>query len=610
MLAPLSSVDNTEFYASAGYNSAWCSRDPLGIIEEMTPTTTLALIGALILFAGKAAAADVEPRCPGIVFTGDAVELSAAERRLVCGDPDSEAWGEVPQAQARRALKAFLQQRAYLRPVFTSEGGRLLVDRGTTTKVARLEGDGLPAGIDLSKRRGIVGQLLTPALLDTVEDALTGELQTRGYACPRVDMSADALSGVVRARFAGGVIHAAEPIEEPEIEGIDPAIFRRFEAFRRDRPLDQRLLTLTSKRVVAEALFLNSSYEVLCGSEGVRLVHRVAIAPPHLIRLGVGIDTEGLVRVRARWYHSRIGWRASAAEATLFASKREQSVDALMRFYLSPSSRLYLLPHSVGAHTDEPRFETVSSALSLEPGFTWDDQSLHLELRAGPALEYSDTRRGIGPRNSYFQSFRTHLEATSHLFEYYMREPRSGFRAELDTSSRLSQLNSQLTAHRVRIGSEKLWNVGGFEPPLAVFGTRGWAGTTIVANRDAALPQLPPAMRFFIGGDADFRGVGPGELGDESGFLTGVYQGLELRAADLLPYHLQPLVFIDAAMAGRTSLHLDPDVYYAPGIGARWSTFIGAFRASFARSLVWRRDPATAPGRRHWQFFFSYGREF
>ena len=117
-------------------------------------------------------------------------------------------------------------------------------------------------------------------------------------------------------------------------------------------------------------------------------------------------------------------------------------------------------------------------------------------------------------------------------------------------------------------------------------------------------------MRFFIGGDADFRGVGPGELGDESGFLSGVYEGLELRAGDLLPFKLQPLVFIDAAMAGRGSLKLDPDVYYAPGAGMRWSTFIGAFRVTLARSFVWRRDPATAPGRPHWQFFFSYGREF
>ncbi len=576
----------------------------------MRASPAAALAVALLLAAARAAASDAPPFCPGVVFTGPAISLNPVERRLVCGDPESEVWREVPRGQARGFLKAFLQQRAYHHPLFTEKDGRLVVDPGQRTAVSHLEGDNLPAGVDLSKRRRVVGEPLTPAMLDKVKGALNSDLQNLGYPCPDVQMTADARTGVLLARFPSGETHEADPIEEPSIPGIDPGIFKRFEAFRRDRPIDQRLLTLTSNRVVSEALFLNSSYDVTCGTEGVRIVHRVASAPPRLVRIGIGIDTEGFARFRARWNHSRIGWRASTAEAILFASKREQSFEANMRFYLRPSSRVYLLPRAVAARSDDPRFETVSSEISLSPAFTWDDQSLHLEFHAGPALEYADTRRGVGPRNSYFQSFNTHVEVTSHLFEYYLREPRNGFHAELDTASRVSEISSALTAHRVRLGTEKLWNVGAFDPPLAVLGARGWAGTTVVGDRDAALRELPPAMRFFIGGDADFRGVGPGELGDEGGFLSGVYQGLELRAGELLPFKLQPLVFIDAAMAGRSSLRLDPDVYYAPGFGARWSTFIGAFRASFARSLIWRRDPATAPGRRHWQFFFSYGREF
>ncbi|MBI2387181.1 MAG: hypothetical protein HYV14_14410 [Elusimicrobia bacterium] len=528
----------------------------------------------------------------------------------MCGDPESEAWREVPRAQARGFLTAFLQQRGFLFPSFIEREGRLLVETGTITPIRRLEGDNLPPGIDLSKRRRVVGAPLTPAMLDNVKAAVTGDLQNQGYPCPEVVMSADARSGEVVARFSGGTTHDARAIEEPVLEGIDPGIFRRYEAFERGRPIDPRLFALTSDRIVSEALFLNSAYDVSCGTGGVRIVHRVAVAPPRLIRIGVGIDTEGLARVRARWNHSRIGWRASAAEATVFASKREQSLDGRMRFYLRPSSRLYLLPRAVAARADEPRFETVSYVISAGPGLTWDDQTVHLEFFAGPALEYADTRRGVGPQDSYFQTFNTRFEATSHLFEHHVREPRGGFRAELDTASRVSEVQSSLTAHRVRLGTEKLWNVGRYDPPLAVLGLRGWIGTTVVGDREAALRGLPPAMRFFIGGNSDFRGVGPGELGDESGFLTGVYQGLELRAGDLLPWRLQPLVFLDAAMAGRSSLRLDPDVYYAPGFGARWPTVIGAFRATFARSLVWRRDPATAPGPRHWQFFFSYGREF
>jgi len=536
--------------------------------------------------------------------------LSAVERRLVCGDPDSEAWKVIPRAQAQGYLKAFYQQRGYHHPAFTVKGGVLVANSGERTEIRRLLGENLPAGVDLSKRRRVVGAPLTPAMLDKVKRDLGEELQHLGYPCPEVRMSADASSGVVVARFSGGETYLAHPIEEPSIPGIDPGIFRRFEAFRRDRPLDSRLLSLTSNRVVSEALFLNSSYDVSCGSDGVRIVHRAAAAPPRLIRIGVGVDTEGFARVRARWNHSRIGWRASSAEATLFGSKREQSFNTFMRYYLRPSSRLHLIPQAVAARADDPRFETVAAQLSLSPAFTWDDQTAHLEVRAGPALEYADTRRGVGPQDSYFQSFNIHVDLTSHMFEYYLREPREGFRAELDTASRVSKLSSSLTAHRVRVGTEKLWNLGAYEPPLVILGARGWAGTTFVGDRETALRELPVPMRFFIGGNADFRGVGPGELGDENGFLSGVYQGFELRAGDLLPLKIQPLVFFDAAMAGHSSLHLEPDVYYAPGFGARWATFIGAFRVTFARSLIWRRDPATLPGRRHWQFFFSYGREF
>lgn len=543
-------------------------------------------------------------------FTGAKIELTAVERRLVCGDPESEAWKDVPRSQARRMLTSFLQQRGYLYPVFTTKGEGLSVDPGRVTTIGRLAGEGLPPGVDLSKRRRIVGAPLTPKMLDAVEAAVSVELQDRGYACPLVAMTADARDGLVTARFDGGVVHDARPIEEPLIDGVDPLVFGRFEAFRRDRPIDRRLFTITSNRVVTEALFLSSSYDVSCGTAGVRIVHRVATAPPRIVRLGFGVDTEGLAQFRAQWEHSRIGWRASTASTTLAASKREQSLDARMNVYLSPSSRVYLLPSAVAAHSDEPLYETLSSKLSVAPAFTWDDEDLHLEFDAGPALEYADTRRGVGPQRSIFQSYDSHTEVTSHLFEVHLRDPRDGFRAQLDTASRISALSSKVTAHRLRLGTEVLWNLGGYEPPLAVLGLRGWLGTTIIGDRATALRELPPATRFFIGGDADFRGVGPGELGDEDGFLTGAYQGLELRAGDLLPYHLQPFVFLDAAMAGLDALRLDPNVYYAPGFGARWSTFIGAFRVSFARNLVWHRDPATVPGAPHWQFFFSYGREF
>ncbi|MBI3299007.1 MAG: BamA/TamA family outer membrane protein [Elusimicrobia bacterium] len=563
----------------------------------------------LFLLLGAVPAAG-QQLCPGIRLEGPRLALTEAERRMVCGDQSSEAWKNLPRTQVEGFLKAFLQQHAYHYPSFALEGGVLVVDPGAQTLVLRLSGEGLPPGIDLSKRRRVVGRPLTPKLLDQVKAALVMQLQNHGYACPEVTVSADARSGEVRLSYAHAIPYIVEEIEEPSLEGIDPGIFRRFEAFERGKPMDQRLLALSSERIVSEALFLNSLYDVSCGSEGVRLAHRVSSAPPRLVRIGIGVDTEGLARLRASWKHSRIGWRASSLQAVLNASSREQSLDALMRLYLRPASRWHLMPRAVAARVDDPRFETRSAEVSLMPAVTYDDQRVHGELRAGPAIQYSDTRRGVGPADSVFMTFNTHAELSSHPFEYFQRDPRRGSRADLDTASRVSEVSSELTAHRLRLSAQKLWNLGAYDPPLAVLGARGWIGTTLVGDRQAAVRELPPDFRFFLGGDADFRGVGRGELGDEQGFLTGAYGGLELRSGEVLPYRLQPLVFIDGAMAGRTSRHLDPDVHYAPGLGLRWATMIGALRTTLARGFLWRRAPGTRPPPPHWQFFFSYGREF
>lgn len=567
-----------------------------------------ALLLTLLLAPVRTSAAD--PVCPGVAFEGEAVELEEAELRLVCGDPESEAWRRVPPAQAERFLAAFLQQRGRHSPSFDLREGTLYVDPGPVTLIGSLGGRGLPPAIDLGKKRRIVGKPMTPRMLNKVRALLVSELQNHGYACPKVEMSADARTGEVLGTLTGGSVHVLERVEPPRLERVDPEIFRRYEAFKAGKPIDQRLFKLSSDRIVAEALFLSSRYEVSCGTGGVRVAHLVAAAPPRLIRIGVGVDTEGLTRLRARWNHSRIGYRASSLAAVLLASRREQSLEGLMRWFLHPASRLHLAPRAILARAYEPRFETVSSELSLMPAFGWDDQSLRLDVSAGPALRHVDTRRGIGPVNARFLTFNSRVAVTSHLFEYYLREPQRGFRADLETASRVSEVDSALTAHRLRLSAEALWNLGSYDPPVAVLGARGWAGTTLVRDPEGALRELPPDFRFFLGGDSDFRGVGRGELGDESGFYTALYHGLELRAGDLLPYRLQPFVFLDAAMAGRRPRRLDPDVHYAPGLGLRWATPVGAFRTTLARGLLWKRDEATQPRDPRWKFFFSYGREF
>lgn len=549
--------------------------------------------------------------CPRVRLVGPNIGLNEAEKKLLCGNEDSEGWKVVPLNQAEYFLRAFLQRRGFHYPRFQAEGETLTVFIGTRTLVSKLTGDGLEGLIDLGKKRNVVGRALTPAELDTLKADLSTRLQELGYACPTVTIDADARTGEVHASVARGVLHVLTYIHPPLLENLDPDALNRFQAHQYGTPFDIRTLNLTSARIVQEALYQSAYYEVACTTAGLRVTQRIVEAKPRLITVGFGIDTDGYARGRARWRHSRIGYRASSAQATLFASFREQKFDALMHYYLRPADRLNLIPSFMAKRTNEPQFEIAESQVSLSPAWTWDDSTLHLEVQGGPAVEYFNTLKGQGPSEDRFLAFKTQLNVTSHLFEYYQRDPRQGWQAGFESSSRVKGAYSNLSAQRLRLFGQKLWNLGNFDPPWLVLASRGWAGTLAVPDRAAALARLPPTQRFFIGGDADVRGAQRLELpNDGSGFLTAVYHGVELRVADLLPFRIQPLLFGDVAMGGRRQFHLDNTIYYSPGVGARWASPVGAFRFTAARGLVARASDANPTKLPHWQFFVSFGTEF
>ncbi|MBI3547522.1 MAG: BamA/TamA family outer membrane protein [Elusimicrobia bacterium] len=542
----------------------------------------------------------------------DAVRLTDTEKRLVCGDSSTEGWREVPLNQAEYFLAPILQKRGYHNPVFTITERTLTVDAGDKTRVRSLRVDGLPVSIDPSKLRKIRGQTLTPKQLDRTKAALLDALQNRGYACPTIELSADGTSGVVDASVIPGPLHTIETIRPAALRYVDPRVLRRYEAFQRGRPFDMRLLSLSSQRMVAEALFSSAYYDVNCDSGTLNIEQRVVEGKPRLYRLGVGFDSEGYAIGRAHWRNARLDSNASSLEGALFASYREQSGRTAIRYFVSPDSRLHLRPQASARRRDELQFESTEAEAAVLPATSWESQKARLDFAGGPAVRHVHTARGLGPADDTFLALRTLTDLTDHYFEYFAGEPRSGWRMTLSSLSRVADAYSALTVHQVSWQGEMLWNLGAYEPPLLVLGSRAWAASTFASGSELDLKRLTPDMRFFLGGDANLRGAAREELpGTGSGFLSVAYSGLELRLVDVLAYGLQPLLFVDGAMGGVTGFHLDPDVYWSPGLGMRWRFPFGSARATVARGIVWHRNTTTIPlYRPHWQFFFGLGREF
>ena len=564
---------------------------------------------ALLLLAASSSAKEL---CPRVRFVGEAPKLSETEKRLVCGDPDSDGWKNVSLPQAKDFVTAFLQARGKHFPSFKAEGETLVVEVGTTTIVRKLTGSGLDGVYDLGKRRKITGQPLTPDLLDKVKKGVQFELESRGYACPQAIVTADARTGEVHVDARPGAPRALENIVPARLDKVDPGVFRRYEAFKDGAPFDTRLLSLSSDRVKQDQLFLSAYYDVLCSTSDFSIVQRVVEGPPVLATVGVGADTEGLLIGKLRLQDARLGARASSAEADLYASKLEQSLDVFMHSYLGNSARLYLIPEVFLRRENEIQYEAAHAQASLSPAWSHDGTDLRVDVRGGPAYEYFNTLRGLGPEHSRWMAFVTRAQVMTHLYEYYQRDPRRGFMAALETSSRVRDVESNVTANRIQASGESLWNIGQYEPPPAILATRGQVGTTVISGSQTnAIGSIPPSDRYFLGGDADLRGFGRKRLPDDAaGFLTAAYEGLELRMGDVLPYGLQPFVFMDAAMGGRTDFALEPEVYYSPGLGVRWASPFGSVRATAGRGMTWSRGgPETAPAPR-WQFFFSFGKEF
>ncbi|MFI5361925.1 MAG: BamA/TamA family outer membrane protein [Elusimicrobiota bacterium] len=570
------------------------------------------LLLAPALGVSNASANDRAP-CPAVAFTSTAtIRLGDAERKLLCGDPKTEGWRTIPLNQAEYFMSAFLQQRGYQNPSFAVQEGVLEVDAGPKSRINALDVTGLPPGANARSLRKIVGQDLTPKELDVAKTALVALLQNHGYPCPEITLSADSVTGVVDAAAVPGAPGLMCSIEPARLEMVDPRVFDRYRAFHCGPPFDMRLLSLTARRTVADALFVSAYYDVACSTAGASIAHRVVEGKPRLYQLGAGFDTEGYAIGKAQWKKSRIGWRDSSLEGSLYASFREETAEASMHAYVDPASRLFFMPQAILDREDQLQYQYVTEQALLQPGTSWESESLRADVLAGPLVEHITTVRGVGPANDTFLAFHTKWTLTDHLYEYYAAEPRRGWTATVETLSRLAGADSILSADRVTLKGEALWNVGGCDPPAFVVGTRYWLGTTYAPDAATAQAYLGPDMRFFLGGDANLRGVAlTGLPNDQYGFFTVAYDGLELRMGDVLPYGLEPLVFIDAAMAGRSDVHLDPDVYYSPGAGLRWRLPVGSIRGTVARGLIWDRDPATPPlYAPHWQLFLSFGEEF
>jgi len=565
---------------------------------------------ALILTLGlgtQAWAVDTE-YCGKFVIRGpEKIGLNGSETFLVCGDKDIAAWDDISTNQALFHFKTFLQDRGYFNVFTRSEASRIVIFLGKKVAVTAWEIRGGPPEMRAGRFRNILGEHVTPALLDNVSERVTRFLQVRGYACPKVRTEMDLTSGVLWTNVAAGKPQIIVRIKSDGIEDLNDRVLRRYDAFQLGILHNQNLLALTENRIMSEKLLQTSHFNVECMEDGVELRQRSVAGRPRLFMFGFGVNTETWLSARSSWKHTRLGTLGSSVEVGLQGSFKSQQFRLLSDWYFSPSlNRFHLQPSLTLKRENEETFQRYTGELFLTPATSWDNSFLGVTANFGPALTFQKTVRGAGSGDATFASFKSLLRVSSHLYELLATAPREGYQVELRSLAAFRGALSPVDAQKFELRFNGLWNFSDYDPPFLILGVRGHLSTTFTPEVTTST-RLPSEFRHFLGGSADMRGFNRLALPSLEGALTSLYMGYEARFPDLLPWGLEPLAFADFGLLGIRPMKFDSDLLWNPGLGLRFASPIGTFRTTVARGFVAGDSASPLNG---WKLFLSFGEEF
>ncbi len=570
-----------------------------------------ALVASLfvVAFAGLGACASWrKPKlCPEITLD-QKVDFTRSEILLLCGDPKSEAWEEIPRPQVLYHLKTFLLDRGYYAPKITSPtGGDLFVELGPSSELRRLEVTGWPGDLEPFSDRRFVGRRLDSALLDEIETDANARLRSEGYACPALETRADAPMSHVTVRVRAGKRRLFGEIPRAKVDGFDTRLLERFEAFAADETYDPRLLVLSERRIRSKGFIQDAVYSPLCEGEEFRISLHPFVGKALFLSIGAGFDTEEWFLARLRFSAQRLSALGASVDTILFASLLTQSADVAVDLpFGDPSLRRSVYNQFTVKRQDTPSFESVS--LSGRAGYSrhFDTLPASIDWRLGGVAEQVWTLRGQGPESTHFVAVESTLLSTSHLFEYWIDAPQEGYRWELGARASFEALGSGFTATRLKASVEHLGIV--WEGPFAslVWAKRAGLAQNIAPSGRLGLIPLP--HRHYLGGSKDLRGFSRQELPrDGQGAANAAFLGNELRVMRWLP--IEPLLFVDVGTVNVGMARPNVPLYLSPGTGLRYRLPFGTVRGTAARGFSLSPRPEDR-GRDHWEFFVSLGEEF
>ncbi len=545
--------------------------------------------------------------CEGLtVYSIETISFTETEKTLICDGFGVKAWGDIPMPQKKYLIRNFLQSRGYHTPEFTVAKEHLIVRAGEKFRLETITISSNIENLDPWRYWQAYGRPMTSEALDKLEQWILKEYGRMGYVCAILKTRAYPLDGLVAIDLQAGEKQRVVDIQSESIPKVVGGVSRRYDAFRIGEILDAQDLQLSAKRAMEDEFVVSTSYSSQCQEQGAVVKQRFMPGEPHLVSFGIGFDTEEYAITETRWKNTRMTEMASSLDASFRASYRRIQAHLGFDWYYAPIVMRHQISSEVEAiRENEDNFEARS--LTAKVGPSWYGDWNHMAYKLWPHLSIEETRLVRGEGRPITKQFRLALTSSlqSHDYEFFRNNPRSGFAMNFQADTSEQAGGSNISVSRFFYDATYYHNLWDLDPAIWIVGLRTQLAT-VIDGKKTTLDLIPANLRLRLGGMSNIRGFGRQQIAEEGAFTTA-YLGAELRIDQALPFGLQPIFLVDAARVGRRPMQLESNLYWAPGFGVYWASFIGTIRSTLAYGFTSSEGQDTPGG---WHHYMSLGEQF
>lgn len=558
------------------------------------------LLLALFLCFCTLAYADII--CGPYKIANDEIDFTDNEKIFICG-AKADGWKKIPKNQALNNITTFLGSRGYFEPEIKENK----IFPGKRSYIKSVEFKGEPPGFLELVYVDPIGKVLNENSLNKIENWAQSRMESIGYPCSKITIGASYKSEKVEVLIEPGEKVFITAIEREEIEELDVTMFRRYDAIKVGDSYNADFFQLTSRRMINSGIVSYSYFNHSCADPKRAVKQKIIVNKPNQIILGFGASTEEFPIFKANWRNTRLNENGSSLQTLLYLSSVEKSIEVNSKLFMVKEIPAFSIkPYVLFEKLTERIYEVESKTLGTEFQYTADVGDYGTSFKITPSFVSENQIEGEAPGESDFFSTRFSYNIRSHYYEYFLNTPKKGheFDISLENYNGKNKNDQSLAGQILKLSGTQLFNISNLDPPSIILGIRFHYSTLL----NEKLEQIPQKYRLYLGGEKDIRGFSRKSINnDEKGFKTTAHIAIETRFNSLLPYNLQPLLFVDLAKVGIEAHSFSKSLLYSPGVGMRWQSPFGSFRTTLARGLVSHNQDDI---KEQTTLFLSYGKEF